>query len=324
MNKSTIVKIISVLVYALVCFVTALSILPQQDFFGKGDVGALVFWGLPLAAGIATSGGSFLHLLNPFPLYVRALLVSLSSALLVVSWVYLIFVLIGPWINAFSFPVFYLWLAGYLAQFLFLDWMLPKTERGEHRPSLQKQLLFFPVSLVSTFLFLHLGSFALSYINRPHKELYLIPIGYQGQFRVVYGEIGGIEPVFEEGRRVIEIPKEGVVVLSPRFEEGEIDHQYYMVETSGERKLLASLEQPSTILPKVELAGSGTMSITGEGPALEESSSPIYYTDLSITYPGVPWDDRVYTIQQWRLDSLTVQEVNKCRASVKRKQAVRD
>lgn len=323
MSKPTIIKIISVIVYLFVCFLTAMSISMQQDLFGKGDLKALVFWGLPLAVGISVSGEAFLRLLNTFRLYLRVLLVFLCSALLVVCWVYLIFMLIGPWINAFSFPVFYLWLAGCLAQFLFLDWMLPKTEQEGPKSILLKQLIFFPIGLVAALLFLFLWSFALSYLNRPHKELYLIPNGYQGQFRVVYGELGGEEPVFEEGRRVIQIPKEGVIVLRPRFEEGEIDHRYFMVESSGQRKQLASSEQPSSILPKVELAGSGTMSIA-QGRDSEVLSSPVYYTDLSVTYPGVAWDDRAYTIQQWHLDSLTTVEVEKCRTSIQRKQTAKE
>jgi len=316
MSKPLVIKILSLVVSVIVCLLMATSVLAQQDFWGIGDLKALLIWQLPLAVGLATGGEAILRLLNAFQFYLRAFFVLLCSVVLVVCWVYTVYLFLGLWTNAFSFPVFYLWLAGCVAQFLFLDWMLPKASSLENATTLLKELAWFPVAIVSTSTLIYLGSMAMSYVNRPHKELYLIPKGYQGQFRVVDGEKGGLESEFEEGRRVIHVPQEGVVVIPPRFEEGEIDHRYFMVDESGKREELASIDSPSPSLPRIELAGSGSMA-SEEG---NENSGPIYYTDLSVSYPNVPWDDRAYTVQQWRLDSLMLIQVKKCRSSLNKKE----
>src|SRR6478735_10777142 len=147
MSKPLVIKILSVVISVIVCLLTAASVLAQQHFLGNGDLKVLLVWQLPLAIGLAAGGEAILRLFNMFQFYLRALFVLLSTVVLVVFWVYIVSLFLGLERNAFSFPVFYLWLSGCVAQFLFLDWMLPKASSSESASALLGELVWLPIAM---------------------------------------------------------------------------------------------------------------------------------------------------------------------------------
>lgn len=127
-------------------------------------------------------------------------------------------------------------------------------------------LLWFPAS----------GIFLRLYVlyNRGTPETYLVPLGYEGEFVVVYGEPCGVEPELEKGRRLLRIPPDGSLIVKPEFEGGAIDHEYYFIDSIGNRKPINEIvefKQRITAMPCVLPGGSGSI---GESPR------PIFYTYL--------------------------------------------
>src|ERR1700757_5138297 len=112
MRKPVIIKLVSALLNIVACLIAILIVLIRQDFFGAGDIYAFFFWTLPLVIGLSISGQTILNLYKTKLFIFRLLLILLTAALISFGWIYFVYLILGPWINSFSFPIFYLWIIG--------------------------------------------------------------------------------------------------------------------------------------------------------------------------------------------------------------------
>ena len=150
MKRSLSIKIVSGVLNLLACLILVIIVLIRQDFLGKGDIYAFLFWTIPLVVGLSVSGQVIVDIFkfkNPF---LRRLLIVSASILISAGWVYVVYLVLGPWINTFSFPIFYVWIFGNSVQLLFIDWRLPKSVEQKKVSKVLMRLLLFPVSLVLT------------------------------------------------------------------------------------------------------------------------------------------------------------------------------
>lgn len=311
-------KLFSGLLNILTCLIATTVILFRQDWFGSGDTYSFVFWTIPLAVGLAISGETILNLFRTLHFLLRLLLIIVTAGLVSIGWVYFIYLILGGMINAFSIPIFYLWIGGCAVQFLFLDWRLPKPTEKPKTFKVVLGLLAFPLTLIIVVVAMFIFSFLGSYLTRPEKETYLIPNNFEGQFRIIYGEKCGINPTTEDGRRVLQIPDNGILIIQPKFEAGTIDHEYYLVDKNGKRQkinMLWDYKQRRTKSPGVLLGGSGCMGgAMPDGGSSSESPLAIHFTDFTVFNKDTTTKgERVeYKLQQ-RFDSLTNVLVNDCR-----------
>lgn len=126
MNRPIIIKLLSGLINILTCLVVLTIVLYRQDWFGKGDTYAFIFWTIPLAVGLSVTGKTIVNLFRTSSFYLRLIFIILTAGLLSLGWAYCVALFLGPWIGAFSIPILYLWIVGSVLQLLFLDWRLPK------------------------------------------------------------------------------------------------------------------------------------------------------------------------------------------------------
>jgi len=221
-------------------------------------------------------------------------------------------------INAFSVPIFYLWFGGCVVQLIYLDWRLPKQTEKQKISKVVLNLLAFPLTIIISVIAIFIVSYLGSYLNRPAKETYLIPSNFEGHFRVIYGEKCGINPIFENGRRVLQIPDNGILIIQPKFESGTIDHEYYLVDKNGKRRkanTVLDFKQQTTKYPQIELRGSGSLGgAMPDGGLSSESPLAIHFTDFNVYNKDIiVQDEKIeYKLQQ-QFDSLTNDLVNKCR-----------
>lgn len=317
-NKNKwLIKTGSAILNLVVCLLVLGLILVKQHFFGRGDTYAFLFWSAPLAISIAIVGDTILNLLGSNRAYVR-LGIMLIAAALAYGWVWLVYLVLGPWINTFSFPVFYLWLIGNYAQLIFLNWVLPPPVKRLKTTKRFASLLLIPVVAVSTVALLIGLSMATSYFNRPEKELYLIPIGFKGRFRVIYGQECGISPLYEQGRRVLQIPDDGILIIKPTFKAGLIDNQYYLVNKSGRRQRARELlgyREAKTKTPGILLSRTGSLGgPMPDGSSSSESPLAIHYSDFEVfTKDTAVISDQVASRQEQTFDSLMTAKVDACR-----------
>lgn len=302
----------------LTCLVALTIVLYRQDGFGKSDTYAFLFWTVPLAVGLSATGNILVNLFRTKHFLLRLLFIVLTAGLLSIGWSYCVALVLGPWIGAFSIPVLYLWIGGSIFQLLFLYWRLPKQTQKPKASKVILGLLSFPLTSILLVIGMYLFSFVSSYLTRPEKETYLIPNDFEGEFRVVYGEKCGINPPFENDRRVLNIPDNGILIIQPRFEAGTIDHEYFLVDKKGNRKkinVLWDYKQRTAELPGVLLGGSGNMGgAMPDGGSSSDSSLTIHFTDFTVFNKDTTIrDEREELKFQQRFDSLTTTLVNECR-----------
>jgi hypothetical protein len=318
MNRPVIIKFLSGLLNVSSCLVIVVAILIRQDWFGKGETYSFIFWTVPLATGIAISGETILNIFRETHFLLRLIIIIVLSIILSFFWVYGVAFILGPWIIVFSIPIFYLWISGSLLQFLFLDWRLPIPS---DKPKLSKslfRLLLFPLTLIVVTIAMLLISSLGSFLTRPEKETYLIPNNFKGNFRIIYGEELGLNPTYENGRRVLQIPDNGILIIKPKFRAGTIDNEYYLVDKNGNRKKMKEVWDYKTIkgnLPCVFLSGSGSMGgKMPDGSWSSESPLAITFTDFIVFNKDTIGrsDSEEYKFQQ-HFDSLTKALVYKYR-----------
>lgn len=315
MKGLIVIKILSGLINILICFIGVLIALYLQDWFGSGDTYSLLFWTIPLATGLAVSGQTILTLFRTRNRAFRILLSLITAGLISFGFVFLVYMFLGPWINAFSLPVFYLWIAGSFGQLLFLDWLLPKSDAKLKLTKIVLGIASFPLTIVITVIVIYAISFVSSYLTRPEPETFLIPDDFEGKIRIVYGEKCGIDPPNENGRRVLEIPDNGVLILQPEFEAGIIDHEYYFVDSNGNRERIYPNYDTKEKSKSVRLGGSGSMSgAMPDGSSSSESPLAIHFTDLHVNNDNSKkLTDSEYALRERQIDSLTAAMVDECR-----------
>ncbi len=308
------IKILSGLVNLLSGLFAAIIILYFQDWFGSGDTYSYLFWTVPLSIGLAIFGKS---ILNFFPLknnLLRLLVVLILSVIISFGWVYSVYFILGPWINAFSIPVFLLWIIGICFQLVFIDRFIRTEQKKTTLKSATKLILGFPATLALSTICIHGLSMFSSYLSRPEPETFLIPQNFEGSFKVIYGEECGINPTTENGRRILQIPSNGILIIQPEFEAGIIDHEYYFVDEYQKRTKIEQFENYSDgtkNTPGVRLVGSG--SFGGAMPNVGSSSeSPlaIQYTDFQVYQDSI---EKYSFKEEEKFDSLTTALVEECR-----------
>ena len=242
MNRPIFIKLLSGLINILTCLVAVTIVLYRQDWFGKGDTYAFVFWTVPLAIGLSVTGKTIINLFRTSSFLFRLLFIILIAGLLSFGWAYCVALVLGPWIGAFSIPILYLWVGGSILQLLFLDWRLPK-QTDELKPAkVILGLLSFPLTLIVVVVGMYLFSFASSYLTRPEKETYLIPEGYKGTVLVIFNQLNGEKPEYEDDRRIYRIPQTGVLFTQLKDEQGIINQEYFYISPNGQRRKLGVLD----------------------------------------------------------------------------------
>ena len=162
------------------------------------------------------------------------------------------------------------------------------------------------------------GAFLGSCLTGPTKETILIPDYFEGEFRIAYGEKCGLNPKIENGRRILEIPENGLLIIQPQFEAGIIDHQYYFFDSDFNRARINQIldyKGRITKMPGVLVGGSGVMDgLIPDGGLSSESPAAINFTDFIVFNKDtttVP-EFELYKASQ-RFDSITTALVKKCR-----------
>jgi len=78
--------------------------------------------------------------------------------------------------------------------------------------------------------------------DRAEPETFLIEKGYRGKINVIFNQPKGQAEKYENGRRIYEIPRNGILLTRFRDDYGLIDHQYFYVDSSGKREALRELD----------------------------------------------------------------------------------
>jgi hypothetical protein len=101
--------------------------LAANAWFGAGDLFAMFLWSIPLGLIVAVTTGFVSPRLSGVSAFTRYALLLPLGGLLGFLWTALAALLLGGWIGAFSFPVFFCWVAGGLLGGIAAAW-LPRPQ----------------------------------------------------------------------------------------------------------------------------------------------------------------------------------------------------
>lgn len=215
----------------------ATAYVARNDGFGSGDIEGFAFWSvlltLPLVAlfrsvsrSIATSNASVRILVGAAVGVDGALLFTIALALGM-----------GPMIGAFSFPILSIWtIASVIPCALAALLVTPDSAT----PSLRHALRWVGVALGGLVLvgLLPLGLvYGSMYVwGRAQPETYLVPEGFEGPVFIIFDQAGADPLPIVDGRRIIEVPRSGVVITSSPEAEGWKNPEVFRVTNAGSRE----------------------------------------------------------------------------------------
>lgn len=102
----------------------------------------------------------------------------------------------------------------------------------------------------------------------------------------------------------------GLLIIRPEFEAGFIDHEYYFIDSTGQRVKAKKHYDPEDRSKGVTLGSSGSMGgAMRDGSVSSESPSAIRYTNLYVYDGSKAYNAREHTLRAQRMDSLTVASV---------------
>jgi hypothetical protein len=314
MKRQLSIKVLSGLLNIIVSLILVTVLLYLHHWFGKEDFYTVLFWTIPVAIALSVSGkGIITTIAWTKHAGLRTVMMALMALLIAYSWTHFVYLFVGSWMHAFSFPVLYVWLVGIFAQLIFLDRLLPdENKRG------LLALIVFPFVMFISLSVVYGASTAAAYLTRHDKEIFLIPQNFKGKFRIVYETKCGMKPPVEDGKRVLTIPDDGLLVIRSRFKTGIVDHEYYFIDGDGKRvraNELQSYSQKDTLAPGVLLQGAGVIpGALPDGTTSPESVLAIHYSDFMIIEKDSVASKNISEIgNDLRLDSLTKAVVQPCR-----------
>jgi hypothetical protein len=314
MKRQLSIKVLSGLLNIFVSLILVTTLLYLHHWFGKEDFYTVLFWTIPVAVALAVSGkGIIATVARTNIIALRILVITVIALAIAYVWTHFVYLFVGSWMHAFSFPVLYVWLVGIFAQLFFLDRQLPdENKRGI------VALILFPFVMLISLACLYGASTAVVYLARHDKEIFLIPQNFKGKFRIVYETKCGMKPRVEQGSRVLEIPDNGLLIIRSRFRTGIVDHEYYFQDSAGKRvrvNEILTYARKDTLAPGVLLHETGVIPGTlPDGTTSKESSLAIHYTDFIVIERDTASIDKNYLLKQGlTLDSLTHTIVQTCR-----------
>lgn len=68
--------------------------------------------------------------------------------------------------------------------------------------------------------------------KNPEPADFLIPKGYMGRVAVVFEQKQGEKPKYLNGRRIYEIPPNGILLTQFKAESGFVDYRYFLVDSN--------------------------------------------------------------------------------------------
>jgi len=307
---------------AFAAFLTTLisSVVPcvlyvaQNDWFGKGDIAAFVFWSFLYSVFIVIFGFAIYRETKTLKKSLQVLMFIFAGLFAGFLITLTVRILLSDWFYTFSFPVFYFWIfsgfSGMLSFYATTKIVADTSHVETTQPIINKPLgklilklvmyLFgipigLIISLAMIYFLLILGSV---YIwNKGDNETYLIHSGYTGPIIIAYDFKDGEPEQYKNGRRLYKIPKSGV--LKTRFDKntGWSDMpKFFYIDEDNTRKSLFNASSNWNKAPNDSMAAvfGGSIGSYRNGGGNTEG-------------PGTVWYEKYTIATQLQIDSMNYQ-----------------
>jgi hypothetical protein len=115
--------------------------------------------------------------------------------------------------------------------------------------------------------------------KQPEPETYLLPYGFTGKVNVIFNQSNGAPVRYERGRRIYEIPPNGILLTQFKDEEGVVNHEYYYIDSTGKRTQLEifSDDEKDKIKDTIGVFRDGTVGVYGNSDDPKSLSYQEFY-----------------------------------------------
>ena len=109
----------------------------------------------------------------------------------------------------------------------------------------------------------------------------IMPIGFKGDVTIIFNQKNGSSTKYENGRRIYEIPSDGVLITKFTSDYGFTDFQYYYIDSLKNKVMLRKFSnaEESKLSNVIGIFGSGTMGTYGNSG----DSNSIEYLEFSVS-----------------------------------------
>lgn len=163
------------------------------------------------------------------------------------------------------------------------------------------------IPTIFTMIAVGLVSFLWYRLTRPEKETFLFPENLRGAVYIIYDQKNGEPKVYENNRRLYQIPDNGILFTQFKAEYGRIDHRYFFVDRNGKRTEIVTKEEWTSIKNQPELPGDSTVVfglITGTlGGSNIQDSTAFHFQNLVVgTYNQTMQSGKLLSFE--KIDSM--------------------
>lgn len=130
-------------------------------------------------------------------------------------------------------------------------------------------------------LFIMLG-LSLSGCGQKIRETFLVPAGFEGRINVIFNQPSSPPIPVAEGRKVYNIPTDGILVTSSGLEDGMIDQEFFYVDSLGKRTAIPVLEDGEKLGKEPKVVYKGANGVYGNS----SDKNPLEFTEVIIASEG--------------------------------------
>lgn len=210
-----------------------------NQWFGSSDLIAFMLWTLPYTLMVATMTWPIYRLNLHYTwvtLIVFALFLGVFTSLI---WSATLVLFMGDLIHTLSLAGFYIWMFGGTAGFLYIFHSVKTT--SDKQPHVAQPtwktiipLVVWPLGfIIVLFLIFFTTLESIKYLTE-ESQVYLIPQGYTGPVLIVYDQVDGQPPKYENKSRVYEIPINGVLLTQFSWPE-RVGGEFWYINEQGQR-----------------------------------------------------------------------------------------
>lgn len=157
----------------------------------------------------------------------------------------------------------------------------------KNRESRHFSVISILMKFLSTVLFL---TCFLSSCGQKVKETFFVPGGFEGRINVIFNQPNAAAIPIENGRRIYNIPADGILVTSSKFEAGWIDQEYYYIGKDGKKTQIPVLDFNTKDVPdKPSVINYGVTGVYGSST----DTHPLKYAECIIASKAT--NDSIYS-----------------------------
>jgi hypothetical protein len=110
------------------------------------------------------------------------------------------------------------------------------------------------------------------------RETFLVPAGFEGRINVIFNQPSSLPIPIADGRKVYNVPADGILITSSRLEAGWIDQEFFYIDSLGKQKAIPVLGDREKLGKEPKVVYKGANGVYGNS----SDKNPLEFTAVII------------------------------------------